>query len=145
MADHWIIVALLLTYTSISPASSTCIFQSWPSPSTCYLHNLVFLPDFRVSPESVMAILESPVEFHCQPSIPTDIVSWIINTEPWSQVIPPNITEITSPDPSWNYSLSILQMPALLEYNNSNIQCVLIEHNFFSKTAVLIVKGEQMD
>ena len=90
------------------------------------------------------ATVGSTVQFHCQAAVSVNAVAWYINHAPMNRLNSPNIIHITEPDASWSHALHTLQMPALEEYNNSIVQCVIIifgSPDIFSKEVTLAVQG----
>ena len=104
----------------------------------------LYCADFRETPQSVNATLESTVQFHCQTAVPVDEVAWYINHTPVNQLDSPHITRTVESHSNWSYPLHTLQILALQEFNNSVVQCAFIisdRPHIFTDEATLAIQG----
>jgi len=115
-------------------------------PVVCIEFCTFHCADFREVPQPIHATLGSTtsIQFRCQAAVSVGAVTWYVNHQPWSRLIPPSATHNTYPDASWAYPLHTLEMPALREYNNSIVQCVLIrfgKSNILSDNVTLVIQA----
>ena len=124
--------------------SKTCIHINF---SLKWRHHTTIFADFRQWPKSINATEGSTVRFHCQAAVNVDDVRWNVNSRSIRFLNSPSVVHRSRPDPNWAYNLHTLEMPALLAYNNSTVQCVFLnlrrpELDVYSEKATLAVQGK---
>ena len=105
-----------------------------------------FYSAFRRSPQTVNTTIGSTVHFQCQPEKQVNAVIWRVNNQRLRILNSPDVFQISAADPSWNTALHTLEMPALAEYNNSTVRCLLITSSsssgdIYSNVAMLAIQG----
>ena len=111
-----------------------------------YAYSFLTLPthttaEFRQSPTSINATLGSEARFPCQANRAC-IVGWNVNGAPLrSPAIEDHVTAVAGAE-----EYHVLTVPATHEFNNSYIQCVLIDYdnalrNAVSPIATLMLQG----
>ena len=109
------------------------------------VNNIYFTDEITVHPQSVNTTLNSTVNFTCE-AVAVDII-FKVNDESvsYENMTKKGFTEQPQTTPSDGRKRRVLLAEALIDNNNTNISCKVINSEIvYSDTAVLRIQGELM-